>query len=301
MVKVIPVTFNKDDLNNEKKGTIRAQDLASMVGLLYPDKIGILNMFEEEPARITNVDLVTTGYVKLTFNKAYVVAYGRLIYIEQDELVTFELPTTTTSGNLGIRINLADSGSHEVEWFAKAGTLRQDNLLNNASNGVCEIALYSYTATSTTFRLDGKVVKTIPSLADYLAGANFTTPVVSDNSNKLATTAFVQSLITANSPTYQAYTFGGANYGYILRLGRMRIYGGIAHAGGSRRQGTISLPETLSSFIGISLTANVNNDADYDNTAKNATVAKRSYTYNSVTFSTSSSDVDVDFLIVGVV
>ncbi len=299
---MIPVTFNKDDLNNGKKGTIRAQDLASLVGLLYPKKVGVLNMFSN-PLSITDKNM-STGYVSLTFNKGYVVVYGRLIYVEQGEVVTLPLPASTERGYVGIRINLGNSGSTEVEWFRQSGTLRQDNLLDENVNGVYELPIYTYSADATTFNCDAvtdKVVPIIPSLEEYMAGANFTTQNVTDNSNRLATTQFVKSAITSNNPTYQVYTFGGSNYGYILRLGRIRIYGGIAHASGSRNLGTISFPETLTAVIGSSLTANVNIDTDYDTLARITSVVKRSYTMNSITFSTNNSDISVDFLIVGIV
>ena len=211
---MIPVTFNKDDLQNEKKGTIRAQDLASMVGLVYPKKVGVLDIFDN-PISVTNVDLSTTGYVKLTFSKGYVVVYGRLIYIEQGELVTLPLPASTESGNIGISINLAESGASEVEWFMKSGTLTTNNLLNESANGVYEFAIYSYTANSTSFTLGAKIAPVVPSIEDYLKGANFTTQPVADNSTKLATTEFVKKNIQDKFFTSLA-TDGEINIGNLL-------------------------------------------------------------------------------------
>lgn len=198
---MIPITFNSDDLQNDKKGTVRPADLASMVGLLYPKKVGVLDIYTSagnpEPVSIKTTSLDTTGYVKITFNRGYVVIYGRLIYVEQDEQVMFPLPTGTESGSIGITVDLGASGANEVKWFMTANTLRTNtNLLDNEANGVYDLALYGYTANSSTFTKGARVVQMIPSIADYLTGANFVTQEASDNSNKLATTAFVNSGIT---------------------------------------------------------------------------------------------------------
>jgi len=256
---MIPITFNKDDLENEKKGTMRAQDLASLVGLLYPKKVGVLDIFDN-PVVITNVDLSTTGYVKLSWSKGYVVAYGRLIYIEQGEIATFPLPASTESGNIGISINLAETGANEVEWFMRSGTLTQNNLLNEPANGVCEIALYNYTANNTTFNLETRVAQTIPNITDYLSGANFTTQPASDVSNKLATTEFVKNRV--NSALSRIYTHHGSphmnwvvNY---IRIDNFYIaFGSVSLTG---REGFVSLQDELAGKTLLSINVTVQND-----------------------------------------
>jgi len=282
---MIPVTFNKDDLNNEKKGTIRAQDLASMVGLVYPKKVGVLDIFDN-PISVTNVDLSTTGYVKLTFSKGYVVVYGRLIYVEQGELVTLPLPASTESGNIGISINLAESGASEVEWFMKSGTLTTNNLLNENANGVYEMALYGYTANNASFNLGARIAQTIPSITDYLAGANFTTPAVSDNSNKLATTAFVQTLV-ANKEAIIASEQNGQ-----LIFPNLKIRWGYSNTPSGASEVRVNWGTSFTSIYVVIVTP-------YNNSTNDAWVQLKSYDVNGFTYRADRDRTNCMYIAIG--
>lgn len=190
---MIPITFNKDDLNNVKKGNVRGQDLASFLSISMPKRAGVLDIFDD-PCGYVQIT-PTTGYATVTMKKGYVNIYGRCIYVEQGEQVQIALPTSgTVTGTFGIRVNLGETGANEVTWFTKTTTLQQDNILNNEINGVYEFALYNYTATSSGLTLS-KITTIIQNIDDYLKGANFETQPTTDKSKKLATTEFVSNLL----------------------------------------------------------------------------------------------------------
>jgi len=190
---MIPITFNKDDLNNVKKGNVRGQDLASFLSISMPKRAGVLDIFDDPCGYVQIVP--STGYATITMKKGYVNIYGRCIYVEQGEQVQIALPASgTITGTFGIRVDLGETGANEVAWFTKTTTLQQDNILNNEINGLYEFALYNYTATSSGLTLT-KIATVIQNIDDYLKGANFTTPLTNDNSTKLATTEFSQNLV----------------------------------------------------------------------------------------------------------
>lgn len=189
---MIPITFNKNDANNLKKGNIRGQDLASYLSISMPKVAGILDIFTN-PVSITN-NVISSGYTTLTLNKGYVNIYGRCIYIEQGEQVQVRLPTSgTTNGIFGIRVNLGQTGSNEVEWFTSTTNLQQDNLLNNEIDGIYEFGIYRYTATTNSFILGEKIAPIIQNINDYMQGSNFITQPLNDSSDKIATTQFVKN------------------------------------------------------------------------------------------------------------
>lgn len=217
---MIPITFNADDTNNEKKGNIRAQDLASFLSISMPKRAGVLDIFEN-PCTAYQTSY-STGYATLTMHKGYVNIYGRCIYVEEGEQVQVALPTdsNTVNGVFGIRINLAETGANEVTWFQKTTGLQQDNLLNNEANGIYEFALYNYSATSSNINLTF-VAPTITNIVDYLNGANFTTRIPTDNSNNIATTAFVQTLVNGLKMTEKKAQNGYLKFenGIIVKWG----------------------------------------------------------------------------------
>lgn len=229
---MIPITFNKDDLNNVKKGNVRGQDLASFLSISMPKRAGILDIFDD-PCGYVQIT-PTTGYATVTMKKGYINIYGRCIYVEQGEQVQIALPTSgSVTGAFGIRVDLGETGANEVAWFTKTTTLQQDNILNNEINGVYEFALYNYTATSSGLTLN-KIATVIQNIDDYLKGANFTTPATSDKSTKLATTEFVDNKITSRlgfekhtySNTYREGNNTRTHYFTILDfLGIRMIYG----------------------------------------------------------------------------
>jgi hypothetical protein len=133
-----------------------------------------------------------------------------------------QLPTdnNTVTGVFGVRINLGETGANEVTWFTKTTALRQDNLLNNETSGIYEFALYNYTATSSNIQLT-YIAPKIEFLADYLNGANFITKPITDDTNSIATTAFVQSLINQEKVTGKKEQNGYIKFsnGLIIKWG----------------------------------------------------------------------------------
>ena len=122
---MIPITFNKDDLNNVKKGNVRGQDLASFLSISMPKEAGVLDIFDD-PCGYVQIT-PTTGYATVTMKKGYVNIFGRCIYVEQGEQVQIALPENgSVTGTFGIRVNLGESGANEVTWFTKTTTLRQE-------------------------------------------------------------------------------------------------------------------------------------------------------------------------------
>lgn len=224
---MIPITFNADDLNNEKKGNIRPQDLASYLSIGMTKRAGVLDIFENPcTAYQTNY---FTGYATLTMHKGYINIYGRCIYVEEGEQVQVQLPNdnNTVTGVFGVRINLGETGANEVTWFTKTTALRQDDLLNNETGGIYEFALYNYTATSSNIQLT-YIAPKIEFLTDYLNGANFTTKPNTDNTNSIATTAFVQSLISQEKVTGKKEQNGYIKFsnGLIVKWGFARTSSG---------------------------------------------------------------------------
>ena len=211
---MIPITFNKDDLNNVKKGNVRGQDLASFLSISMPKRAGVLDIFDDPCGYVEPISY-STGYATVTMRKGYVNIYGRCIYIEQGEQVQIALPDSgSATGKFGIRINLGETGANEVAWFTKTTTLRQDNILNNEIAGIYELDLFNYTATSNSLILT-KIAPIIQNIDDYLKGANFTTPATSDKSTKLATTEFSQNLVNTIRTQMHQYGAGKNNTGSL--------------------------------------------------------------------------------------
>lgn len=203
---LVPIFFNADDTNNLKKGNVRGEDLSSFFSIATNRPAGILNINENPCTADSNIDYNSNpGYAIITFNEGYISIYGRLIYIEKNTKVRMELPTTTQSidGSIGVRISLSDSGSEECRFFYKTGSLRPDNLLKDKVNGIYEFRLYDYTATSTTLTLSNPTKEIIMNYTDYLKGANFETLIISDKSNKIATTEFVHNVKDLYTPKYE--------------------------------------------------------------------------------------------------
>ena len=215
---MIPITFNKDDLNNVKKGNVRGQDLASFLSISMPKEAGVLDIFDD-PCGYVQIT-PTTGYATVTMKKGYVNIFGRCIYVEQGEQVQIALPENgSVTGTFGIRVNLGESGANEVTWFTKTTTLRQDNILNNEISGIYEFALYNYTATTSALTLT-KVATVISNLSVTLNALKSNIEETIENlqsqvDNRLIGEE-VELLTTFNTGTFQLGSLD--NYKY-LRIG----------------------------------------------------------------------------------
>lgn len=210
---MIPILFNHDDTNNEKKGNVRAQDLATILSILTPQRVGVLNVFTN-PCDAYQVN-VSTGFATVTFHKGYVCVYGRLIYVEEGEQVQVQIPTdtSTVTGSFGIRINLAETGDNEVTWFTKTTSLQQDDLTNNEIDGVYEFLMYTYTAKSNSLVLT-KRFSLIDNTAEFMKGTNYITKPNATKDTSPATTEFVHNLIDGINWNYRGFVMGGAYSGY---------------------------------------------------------------------------------------
>ncbi len=90
---------------------------------------------------------------KITFNQNYILIYGRLLELEENteiELIQPTNPNETYYGYVIIKVNLGQSDPVNLEIKYNNGSspnLQNDNLINK-ENGIYEIALISYQATS---------------------------------------------------------------------------------------------------------------------------------------------------------
>lgn len=201
---MIPIIFNKDDDNNPKKGNVRSEDLALILGQFATTDAGVVNI-GTNPLGIINTTY-STGHATFTFNKGYIYVLGRLIYVEQGEQVQIDLPSSGTQNVVfGVKIDLGESADNEVTWFTKTSTyslaqientpLQKDNLMSNPVEGVYEFALYGLEESTTAITNTKTMFNLMQSNKDFMNGANFTTQLITDNSKKIATTEFVKSLI----------------------------------------------------------------------------------------------------------
>ncbi len=97
--------------------------------------------------------LYTQNNNKITFNQNYILIYGRLLEIEENteiELIQPSNPNETYYGYVIIKVNLGQSDPVNLEIKYNNGSTpnsQNDNLINK-ENGIYEIALISYQATS---------------------------------------------------------------------------------------------------------------------------------------------------------
>lgn len=179
---LIGKTF-KADLDNQK-GHLQASDLGALFAFTYPQKAGILNITSND-CSYNGYPVIVGNTAQITFNKGYIVIFGRAIYIEESTQVAFNLPTSgSVNGVLGVRVNLAENGANEVSWFQKTTTAQTDNLLSKEANGVYEFVIYNYSATPTTFVMGEKTKEIINQdwLNDY-ATVDFVTELVESAKN----------------------------------------------------------------------------------------------------------------------
>ena len=270
---MIPITFNKDDSSNLKKGNIRGQDIASIISFGISKNAGILDMWQNPVSIIGNV--TSTGYSTFTFNKGYICIYGRLIYIEQGETYQAPLPSgsSTVNGTFGLRINLGSAGSTEVEWFMKTGELRQDNILNDEVQGVYELGIYNYTATENGITLGDKIAPIIKNIKqdviEYTQGANFITKPTTDNSKSIATTEFCQNMMELKDLTFNV---GSLVLGGEIPVSNLSGYG----------KGMLFSMKDKKVWIG-NLRIDYNQNINYSKTR--ATVELRNMTFNNMSLS----------------
>lgn len=247
---LIPITFQADLGDENAKGNMRPEDMAALFAFLYPQEVGILNITGQDCSQFGAINIVGST-AQVTFHKGYIVVQGRAIYIEEGTQVAFNLPASgQTSGVLGVKINLAESGATEVTWFQKTNVAQTDDLLANASSGIYEFVLYYYTATNLNLSLDKKTDQIIENANDYWKNADFITQEAKDNSKKIATTEFVKNALNNVFAPYQSDIVAHE----VTKRNNDRL--GIAEGNGYNNFGTyneckIELSNDLIIYIGL--------------------------------------------------
>lgn len=213
---LVPISF-KADVSGGQKGNVRAEDLSALFAFCYPDSAGILNISGQD-CSVNGTPTIVGSSAQVTFRKGYINIYGRLIYVEEGTQVAFTLPSSATSGILGVKINLSETGANEVTWFQKTTNAQTDDLLANSTSGVYEFVLYNYTATSTTFVIGSKTTQIINNIKDNI---KFATKPTADNSTSPANTEFVKNVLNAYKPLINKATDGSIKLenGLIIKWG----------------------------------------------------------------------------------
>lgn len=168
-MSLIPITFKADGGETfAKKGKVRAEDLSALFAFSLSNKTGVLNVLGK--CNQYNV-MISSGVANISLHSGYVSICGRLIYVDEATTVQITLPASgSISGSFGIKVNLANSGDAEVEWYAKDRTegLIQEDLNENPASGVYEFELYQYNATNNNFTFVRKTATEISTAYDML-------------------------------------------------------------------------------------------------------------------------------------
>ena len=210
---MIPITFNNDDTNNVKKGNVRPQDLATVLGVLSGQNAGIVDIFPNA-CEIYQTS-ISSIYATVTLHKGYIFIYGRLIYVEEGEQVQINLPTdtSTTVGYLVVRVDLSETGANEVKWVSGSfESFRQNDLLLHEVDGVYELPIYRYTATSNNITFE-KVAPIVSKMPDFLKSANYETKSTNTRDTSVATTEFAHNLFDTIGFNFTWFKQGGAQNG----------------------------------------------------------------------------------------
>lgn len=157
---LVPIAFKADSETNAKKGKVRAEDFSALFAFSLQKKTGILDMLNKiEQGGV----VVSNGTATVTLHSGYAVICGRPVLVEEGTTHTITLPSGSQSGYFGIKVDLGADEDNECEFFANAGALTTEDLNENPVDGVYEMALYSYTADSSSFTITGKVAEEIKS------------------------------------------------------------------------------------------------------------------------------------------
>ncbi|WP_348736231.1 hypothetical protein [Spiroplasma endosymbiont of Ammophila pubescens] len=138
---VVGKTFNNYNIEAVDDANIQNYFLSNNT----ENKVGIIKNNEKV--------LYTQNNNKIIFNQNYILIYGRLLEIEENteiELIQPSNPNETYYGYVIIKVNLGQSDPVNLEIKYNNGSspnLQNDNLINK-ENGIYEIALISYQATS---------------------------------------------------------------------------------------------------------------------------------------------------------
>lgn len=159
----------KADVADSKKGKLTPAQHAQLNAWCLASKTGILdwgNRCESSAASYS----VSGGAATVYFRKGFAVVCGRLVECEEGSSVVVAAPSVgTVNGKIILRFNLSNSGAEEFEATTKTGALVQQDLNDNATTGVYEFELYSYTATPTTVTLSRSNTDYIPDIGGKLA------------------------------------------------------------------------------------------------------------------------------------
>lgn len=233
-MSLIPITFKADGGETfAKKGKVRAEDLSALFAFSLSNKTGVLNLLGK--CNQYNV-MISSGVANISLHSGYVSICGRLIYVDEATTVQITLPASgSISGSFGIKVNLANSGDAEVEWYAKDRTngLIQEDLNENPASGVYEFELYQYNATNNNFTFTQKTATEISTAYDMLE-------TLKQDVEALKTTGAAQGAVY---PAYSNGSLATENGTILARLDSMGF-----------KQGSVSTSQAVVSTTQNSIT-----------------------------------------------
>lgn len=182
---------------------------------------------------------------------------GIQLTAEQLDLTT--TPTTAQYAKIQINdVNGQRFGCFEVSQDAKGATYTSINTMYTKSNGS-----KSYSAVQAVFDANGTAYATAPTYTTY-----------TDNSQKIATTAFLKSVLSGNG--YGLATFSKAKKGYYKFDNGLLIQWGEFHGTNS---GTITYPKAFTSATSYALIGSL-----MDNSSNNTSYYRYPYTKTATNF-----------------
>lgn len=161
----------KADVNGSKKGKLTPAQHAQINAWCLTNKTGILDCLDR-CISTASVYTATQNTAKVIFKKGYIVVCGRIIECEENSEVLILTPTTsgvTERGWIVARYDLSATGASEFKVVQKKeseGLLIQQDLNDYPLNGVFELPLYVYSATSEQVILEPRTSKYVPNVED---------------------------------------------------------------------------------------------------------------------------------------
>jgi hypothetical protein len=163
------------DIEGSKKGKLTPAQHAQLNAWCLASKTGILDFPQDHNkmgrCEAKNLDVTPiNNQATIEFNRGYIVICGRLVECEEGSTVSVNTPigSGTIKGKIIARFSLSNTKESEFVVTTTSGSLRQDDLNEQNIDGVYELELYDYTATSLSVSLT-RTQPYIPDLGGKLA------------------------------------------------------------------------------------------------------------------------------------